>query len=116
MIVILISGAKEGPQDWAIEIPGSNGDASPSCSCGYSWGWGQGWGRAQMVIEEEAVAGPRWDDMDIDCLTKEGRWCSHLEQIFTWNSGQSPENANASASIDSAAPVLAAIVIVLVLA
>lgn len=59
--------------------------------------------RAQMGIGEEAVAGPwNWDDVDIDCLTREelGDDAQAWSRISFEIEARAQENADASTNID----------------
>uniref|UniRef100_A0A4W2FUL7 MAGE family member D2 n=1 Tax=Bos indicus x Bos taurus TaxID=30522 RepID=A0A4W2FUL7_BOBOX len=94
---------KKDPKDWAMQYQEAVEMQVQAAAVAIAEAEARAEAKAQMAIREEAMAGPwNWDDMDIDCLTKEelGDGAQAWDRFSLEIEARAQENANASASID----------------
>ncbi|MXQ99263.1 hypothetical protein E5288_WYG003496 [Bos mutus] len=94
---------KKDPKDWAVQYQEAVEMQVQAAAVAIAEAEARAEAKAQMAIREEAMAGPwNWDDMDINCLTKEelGDGAQAWDRFSLEIEARAQENANASASID----------------
>ncbi|KAM5195013.1 trophinin isoform 2-T2 [Hipposideros larvatus] len=94
---------KKDPKDWAAQYREAVEMDVQAAAVAEAEAEARAEARAQMGIGEEAVAGPwNWDDMDINCLTREelGDDGQAWNRISLEIEAQAQESADASTNID----------------
>ncbi|EPQ04402.1 Trophinin [Myotis brandtii] len=94
---------KKDPKDWAAQYREAVEMEVQAAAVAVAEAEARAEARAQMGIGEEAVAGPwNWDDMDIDCLTREelGDDAQAWSRFSFEIEARAHENADASTNID----------------